>query len=128
MIFNHEVDFCEFRWAQLAKSTFPTSTLVPLESFQDLLISVQMLTREWGAESNRKLFTYSDPGKTAAWVPEFTGKSCLRQNYNLGSCAYSEEPILGHKTLMMMMILDGDRTRDIGILEENTKNLIPKTT
>ena len=30
-----------------------------------------MLKREWGAESNGKLSTYSVPGKTAALVPEF---------------------------------------------------------
>ena len=31
-----------------------------------------MLKREWGAESNGKLRTYSIPGKTSALVPEFT--------------------------------------------------------
>ena len=39
--------------------------------FSDLLRSVQMLKREWGAESNGKLPHLSIPGKTAAWVPEF---------------------------------------------------------
>ena len=36
--------------------------------FSELLRSVQMLKREWGAESNGKL---PQPGKTAALVPEF---------------------------------------------------------
>ena len=39
--------------------------------FSDLLRSVQMLKREWGAEVNRKLPHLSIPRKTAAWVPEF---------------------------------------------------------
>ena len=42
--------------------------------FSDLLKSVLMLKREWGAESNGKLRaygTYSIPSKTAALVPEF---------------------------------------------------------
>ena len=66
------VNFGEVRRGQLAKWTLLTSTLVPLGSFQ-ILRSVQMLNREWGAESNGKLLhcTYSIPGKTVALVPEF---------------------------------------------------------
>ena len=61
----------EVRRAQLAKSTLLTSTLVPLGSFQIFLRSIQMLKREWGAESNRKLPHLSIPSKTASWVLEF---------------------------------------------------------
>ena len=39
--------------------------------FSDLVRSVQMLKREWGAESNWKLPHLFIPGKTAALVPEF---------------------------------------------------------
>ena len=39
--------------------------------FSVLLKSVQMLKREWGAESNGKLPQLSIPSKTATWVPEF---------------------------------------------------------
>ena len=39
--------------------------------FSDLLRSVQMLKREWGAESNGKLPHLFIPGKTATLVPEF---------------------------------------------------------
>ena len=39
--------------------------------FSDILRSVHMLKREWGAESNGKLHTYSIPGKTAVLVSEF---------------------------------------------------------
>ena len=42
--------------------------------FSDLLRSVQMLKREWGAESNGKLPYLLDPGKTAALFPEFAVK------------------------------------------------------
>ena len=69
-IFNPVVNFGEVRRAQLTKSTLLTSTLVP-ETFTDLLRSVQMLMREWGAESNGKLPYLSIPSKTAAWFPEF---------------------------------------------------------
>ena len=37
----------------------------------DLSTSVQMLKREWGAESNGKLPHLSIPNKIAAWIPEF---------------------------------------------------------
>ena len=39
--------------------------------FSDLLRSVQMLKREWGAEINGKLPHLFIPDKTAAFVPEF---------------------------------------------------------
>ena len=39
--------------------------------FSDLLRSVQVLKREWGAESNGKLPHLSFPSKTATLVPEF---------------------------------------------------------
>ena len=39
--------------------------------FSKLLRSVQMLKREWGAESNGKLPHLFIPSKTAALVPEF---------------------------------------------------------
>ena len=66
LILTPVVNFGEVRRAPTAKSTLLTSTLVPLGSFQIFLRSVQMLKREWGAESNGKL-----PGKTAAMIPEF---------------------------------------------------------
>ena len=63
--------FGEVRRVQLAKSTLLTSTLVPLGIFLDLLRSVQMLKREWGAESNGKLPHLFIPSKTTTFVPEF---------------------------------------------------------
>ena len=44
--------------------------------------------------------TYLVPGKTAALVPEFAEKTCLRQNCSLGSCVCSEKPALGNNTLI----------------------------
>ena len=40
-------------------------------TFSDLLRSVQVRKREWGAESNGKLLHLINPCKTAALVPEF---------------------------------------------------------
>ena len=65
------VNFCEVRRAQLAKSTFLASTKRSLGTFAGLLRSVQVLKREWGAESNGKLSHLFIPGKTATVVPEF---------------------------------------------------------
>ena len=39
--------------------------------FSDLLRSIQMLKREWGAESNGKVPHLSIPSETVALVPEF---------------------------------------------------------
>ena len=63
--------FSEVRRAQLAKSTLPY--LYPGASgiFSDLLRSVQMLKREWGAERNGKLPHLFIPDKKSALVPEF---------------------------------------------------------
>ena len=61
------VNFGEVRRAQLAKSNLLTSSLVPLGSLKVF----QMLKREWGAKSNRKLPHLFIPSKTATWVPEF---------------------------------------------------------
>ena len=65
------MNFGEIRKTRLAKSTLLTSMLVPLGCFQIFLRSVQMLLRDWGAESNGKLLHYSMPGKTATLVREF---------------------------------------------------------
>ena len=56
--------------AQLAKSTLLTSSWSPGIS-SDLLRSLQMLKREWGAESKGKLSDLFISSKTAAWIPEF---------------------------------------------------------
>ena len=45
--------------------------------FLDLLKSIQMLRREWGAESNRKLPQLFIPSKTATLVPEFAVEDLL---------------------------------------------------
>ena len=99
------MNFCDVQRAQLAKSTLLTSTLVPLGSFQVFLRSVQMLKREWGAESNGKLPHLFIPGKTSSWFLSLRWKTCLRQNYSFHSCTCSEGPALGHNTLMMMMMM-----------------------
>ena len=45
--------------------------------FSDLLSSVQMLKREWGAENNEKLPHLFISSKTATLVPEFTVEDLL---------------------------------------------------
>ena len=65
------VNFGEVWRAQLAKSTLLTSSLVAPGIFSDLFRFVQMLKREWGAESNGKLPYLFIPSKTATWNPDF---------------------------------------------------------
>ena len=48
--------------------------------------------------------TYSIPGKLQPWFLRLLWKTFLRQNCRLGSCACTEGPDLGQKTLMMMMM------------------------
>ena len=65
----------EFRWSPKGPVSQTSSphlhTGVP-GIFSDILRSVQMLKREWGAESNGKLPHLFIPSKTATLVPEFT--------------------------------------------------------
>ena len=65
------VNFVEVRRAQLSKSTLYFHVCAP-GFFQDILKSVQMLKREWCAESNGKLPHLSIPSKTTTLVPEFS--------------------------------------------------------
>ena len=53
--------------AQLAKFTLVVAPGI----FSDILRSVQMLKRKWGAESNGKLPHLYIPSKTATLVPQF---------------------------------------------------------
>ena len=63
------VNFCESRSAKSAKSALLTSRWGP-GIISDLLRSVQMLKREWGAEGNGKLPHLFIPSKTATLVPD----------------------------------------------------------
>ena len=63
-----------------------------------------MLKREWGAESNGKIPHLFILSKTAALVPEFAVEdSAFGQNCSLGACVYSEKPVLGQNTLMIII-------------------------
>ena len=71
LIFN---PYGEFRWrpeGSVSQIHSPHLHVGAPGIFSDLLRSVQMLKREWGAESNRKLPHISIPSKTATLVPEF---------------------------------------------------------
>ena len=71
LIFN---PCCEFRWSlegPVNQILSPHLHVGALGIFSDLLRYIQMLKREWGAESNSSYCTYSILGKTAALVPEF---------------------------------------------------------
>ena len=64
----------EFRWSPEGPVSQIHSSHLHFDApgiFSDILRSVQMLKRDWGAESNGSYLTYSISGKTSALVPEF---------------------------------------------------------
>ena len=70
-LFNHS---SEFRWSPegpVSQIHSPHLHVGAPGILSDLLRSVQMPKREWGAESNGKQPHLSIPNETAAWVPEF---------------------------------------------------------
>ena len=71
--------------------------------FSELLRSVQMLKREWGAESKREATApIQSLVELQLWFLSLRWKTYLRQNCSLGFCACSEGPALEKNTLMMM--------------------------
>ena len=82
------VNLGEVRGDQLTKSTLLISSLGPL-TLSDLSRSVQMLKREWGAESNGKLPHLFIPDETANLFLEFAVKYLP----------------FGQNTLMVMMMI-----------------------
>ena len=67
LILTSMVNFSEVQRAQLDKFTLLAGAP---GIFSDLLRSVQMLKREWGAESNGKLLHLFIPSKTVTFVPQ----------------------------------------------------------
>ena len=73
--------------------------------FSDLLRFVQMLKREWGAESNGKLPHFSIPSKIATLVPEFAAKNLtLRRSAALVPEFAVKDLPLGRTLVMMIRI------------------------
>ena len=107
LVFNH---FGEFRWSlerPISQIHSPHLHAGSSGIFSDLLRSVQMLKREWGAESNWKPSHLFIPGKTAALVPEFTVEDLPLAELQLWflrvqwrTCPWAEH------SMMMMMIFD----------------------
>ena len=73
--------------------------------FSDLLRSVQMLKREWGAESNGKLLHLSIPCKTAAWVPEFAVEDLPLSRTATLVPEFAVKDVPWGRILMMMMMM-----------------------
>ena len=93
------MNFGEVRRAQLAESL----SSPPRLGLWELLKSVQMLKREWGAESNGKLPYLFNPSKTATLVPELAVEHLpLGRNAALVPEFAVKDLPLG-RTLMMMI-------------------------
>ena len=73
--------------------------------FSDLLRSVQMLKREWGAESNGKLSHLFIPSKTATLIPEFAVKDLPLSRTAAFVPEFAVKDLPLDKTLMLMMFL-----------------------
>ena len=96
--FNHSG---EFRWSSegpVCQIYSPHLHAGASEIYSDLLRSVQMLKREWGAESNGKIPHLSIPSKTAVWVPEFAVEDqplsrivLLEINDNMSKCKFTRQ-------------------------------------
>ena len=76
LIFNPVVNFSEVQRAQLAKSTLLTSTWCSWDLFRSL-ISVQMLTRVWDAETTGNYRTYPSLVKLQPGILSLRWKICL---------------------------------------------------
>ena len=77
LIFN---SCCKFRWSPegpVSQIHSPHLHVGAPGMFADLLRSVQMLKREWGAESNGKLPHLFIPSNTATLIPDFAVEDCL---------------------------------------------------
>ena len=96
---------CEFRLSPegpVSQIHSPRIYVDGPQIFSDLLRSVQMLKREWVAESNGKLPHLFIPSKTAILFPEFAVKTYLWQNCSLGAWICSQKPALEQKTLTII--------------------------
>ena len=71
LIFNHCGEFRGSPEGPVSRIHSPHLLVGAPGIFSDLLRFVQMIKREWGAESNEKLPHLFIPSKTATSVPEF---------------------------------------------------------
>ena len=74
--------------------------------FSDLIRYVHMLKRERDVrEAMGSYRTYSSLIKLQSWFLSLRCKTCLRQNYSIGSCACSEGPALCQNTMIYYIVL-----------------------
>ena len=97
-------NFSEFRRAQLAKSTFATSTLGPLGSFQFFKVFSNATERVGCGNQREVIASIQSRLKLQPWFLSLRWKTCLRQNCILDSCACSEGLSLEQKTLLMVIM------------------------
>ena len=100
----------EFRWnleSPVSQNHYPHLLAGNPWIFSDLLRSVQMLKREWGAENNGNLQHLFIPSKTTILVPEFAVEDLplSRTAALVPEFAVKDLP-LGRILMMMMMWCD----------------------
>ena len=101
------MNFGEVRSDQLAKFYSPHLHAGAPGIFSDVLRSVQMLKREWSAESNGKLPHLFIPSKTVTMIPEFAVDDPLlgRTVVLVPEFVMKERPAVGQNTLIMIVHL-----------------------
>ena len=95
--------------------------------FLDLLKSVQMRKREWGAESKGKLPQLSNPSKTTALIPEFAVEglplgrtAALVPEFAVKHLSFWQNTLTTTTMMMMMITLKVDilkREDELNLLE-----------
>ena len=123
------MNFGEVWRAQLAKSTLRTSTLVPMGYFQIFKVYSDAKCRVGCGKQREATAPIQSLVKLQPWFLSLRWKTCLRQNYILGSCVCSEGSALGQNTLMMMMKYEylkqqADKLNDISCYQVNSESVL----
>ena len=104
--------------AQLAESTFLTSTLVPLGSFRSFKVCSDAKGR---VGCGKQTGSYLKPCfLSLQW------KTCLRQNWNLHFCTCSEGTALGQNTMVIITNSSWENIDEIGLSGSPLAFLIEK--
>ena len=105
LIFNPVVNFGEVRRVQLPNPLTSPLRWCPWDLLRYLKVSSGAKERMGCGKQREATAPIQSLVKLQPWFLRLRWKTCLRQNCSLGSCAFSEGPALGQKTLMMMMMI-----------------------
>ena len=100
----------KFRWSPegpVSQIHFPQSTLVPLGFFfRSFKVCSDAKERVGCRKQREAIAPIQSLVKLQPWFLSLRWKTCLRQNFSLGSCSCSEGLALGQNTLMVMIYFE----------------------